>query len=338
MKKRNRWTWMVVLICTLAVLGPAHLAMAAAQGKILIKIGLAVSKAHTEYLQCERFKEIVEKESKGEIAVDIYAGGQLGSNVELFEAVKLGALQVTTTASSFTTASFSESGIFDLPFLFRDFEHADQVFDGTIGQGFGERFYKKLGLRIIGYSSSGFQGFYDSKRPIRSIEDIKGLKMRTMESPVLVDSMNAYGAKAVSMALTEFYTAMQQGVVDGGENSIVTYETQKHYEVAKYFTDSKHKYLPMLLVISGTFFQSLPEPYQKLMIDAGAQSALHARRIYAHEIEEKTKKAQAGGAIIGRLNPGAENDFQKVLEPVYKKYGERISGGMEMIGAIQKSR
>ena len=228
-----------------------------ATAKTLVKIGLAVSKAHTEYKQCERFKEIVEKGSNGEIEVNIYPGGQLGSNKELFEAVKLGGLQVTTTASSFTTSSFPESGLFDLPFLFRDFEHADRVFDGSIGQGFAERFRKKLGVRIIGFSSSGFQGFYNSKRPIKSIADIRGLKMRTMESPVLVESMNAYGAKAVSMALTEFYTAMQQGVVDGGENSIVTYETQKHFEVAKYFTDSKHKYLPMLMVISETFFQSL---------------------------------------------------------------------------------
>jgi len=306
--------------------------------KTLIKIGLAVSKAHTEYKQCERFKEIVEKGSNGAIEVNIYPGGQLGSNKELFEAVKLGGLQVTTTASSFTTSSFPESGIFDLPFLFSDFDHANRVFDGSVGQGFEERFRKKLGIRIIGYSSSGFQGLYNSKRPIRFLEDMKGLKMRTMESPVLVESMNAYGAKAVAMALTEFYSAMQQGVVDGGENSVVTYETQKHHEVAKYFTDSKHKYLPMLMIASETFIQSLSPAHQKLVLEAGSQSALQARKIYAQEIEDKTKKAQGGGSLIGKLNPGAEKDFQKVLEPVYKKYSERIPGGRETLAAIQSTK
>ncbi|MBM4331563.1 MAG: TRAP transporter substrate-binding protein [Deltaproteobacteria bacterium] len=245
---------------------------------------------------------------------------------------------MTTSASSFTTSSFPESGIFDLPFLFSDFSQADMVFDRSIGQGFGERFRKKLGIRIVGFSSSGFQGFYNSKRSIRSIEDIRGLKMRTMGSPVLVDSMNAYGAKAISMSLPEFYSAMQQGVVDGGENSIVTYETQKHFEVAKHFTDSKHKYLPMLFAINETFFQALSPKYQKLIVEAGIQSALHARKIYFHEIEDKTKKAQAGGAIIGKFNPGAEKDFMKALEPVYKKYGDRIAGGQEMIAAIQKTK
>ena len=335
--KRMRWEkGILALIGVLVISAWAY--PAAAKEKILIKIGLAVSRAHTEYKQCERFKEIVEEGSKGEIEVSIYPGGQLGSNKELFEAIKLGGLQVTTTASSFTTSSFPESGLFDLPFLFRDFDHADRVFDGAVGQGFGERFRKKLGVRIIGYSSSGFQGFYNSKRPIRSIEDLKGLKMRTMESPVLVESMNAYGAKAVAMALTEFYSAMQQGVVDGGENSIVTYETQKHQEVAKYFTDSKHKYLPMLMVASESFLQSLSPAHQKLALEAGAQSALHARKIYALEIEEKTKKAQAGGALIGKLNAGAEKDFQRALEPVYKKYSERIPGAKETLAEIQSTK
>jgi len=336
MKRMGKWTWIMVGIGTLAFLGFPNLA--AAKDKILIKIGLAVSRAHTEFKQCDWFKEMVERESKGEIEVHIYPGGQLGSNKELFEAIKLGGIQVTTTASSFTTSSFPESGLFDLPFLFRDFDHADRVFDGPIGQGFTERFRQKLGVRIIGYSSSGFQGFYNSKRPIKSIEDMKGLKMRTMESPVLVESMNAYGAKATPMALTEFYSAMQQGVVDGGENSIVTYETQKHHEVAKYFTDSKHKYLPMLMIVGEAFLQSLSPQYQKLILSAGFQSALYARKIYAHEIEEKTKKAQAGGAILGKLNPGAENDFQKALEPVYRKYSGRVPGGKEIIEAIQKSK
>ena len=334
MKRWGSRVGLAVLVGALALWGAPNQAAA----KTLIKIGLAVSKAHTEYKQCERFKEIVEKGSNGEIEVNIYPGGQLGSNKELFEAVKLGGLQVTTTASSFTTSSFPESGLFDLPFLFRDFEHADRIFDSSIGQGFAERFRKKLGVRIIGFSSSGFQGFYNSKRSIKTIADIRGLKMRTMESPVLVESMNAYGAKAVSMALTEFYTAMQQGVVDGGENSIVTYETQKHFEVAKYYTDSKHKYLPMLMVISEPFFQSLSPADQKLVAEAGVQSALQARKIYSHEIEEKTQKVQAGGAVIGKLNPNGEKDFQKALDPVYKKYAGRIPGGQEMIEAIQKGK
>lgn len=336
MRTERKYIWLVVLIGVLAL--SALPGLATAKDRILIKIGMTVSKAHTEYFQAERFKEIVEKGSNGDIEVQIYTGGQLGSNIEMFESLKLGGLQMTTTASSFTTSSYPESGLFDLPFLFRDYNHADKVFDGSIGKGFGERFRNKLGVRILGYSNSGFQGFYNSKRMIRSIEDVKGLKMRTMESPVLVDSMNAYGAKAVPMSLPEFYSAMQQGVVDGGENSIVTYETQKHYEVAKYYADSEHKYLPIFFLISDTFFQSLSQGNQKLVIDAGLQAALHARKIYSHETEEKRKKAQAGGALINKLNPGAEKGFLMALEPVYKKHADRISGGRELIETIQKTK
>jgi TRAP-type C4-dicarboxylate transport system substrate-binding protein len=153
-----------------------------------------------------------------------------------------------------------------------------------------------------------------------------------------IAAARAVGFAGTPLGYSECYSAMQQGVVDGGENSIVTYETQKHQEVAKYFTDTRHKYLPMLMVASESFLQSLSPAHQKLALEAGAQSALHARKIYALEIEEKTKKAQAGGALIGKLNAGAEKDFQRALEPVYKKYSERIPGGKETLEAIQSTK
>jgi TRAP-type transport system periplasmic protein len=334
MKKRVSWIGIVLLLGMFMVIGTPQPGTA----KTVIKIAFAVSLIHTEGMQSTRFKEIVEKGSNGEIEVQIFPSGQMGSNTEMFQAVQMGGLQISTQASSVTTPTFPESGLFDLPFLFRDFNHADHFFDGPDGQAFSERFRKKLGIRILGYSSSGFQGFYNNKRPIKTLEDIKGLKMRVMESPVLVDAMNAYGAKAVAMSMTEFYNAMQQGVVDGGENGIVTYETQKHYEVAKYFADSRHKYLPIYFIINDPFLQKLPPDHQKLVIDAGYQSAVYARQVYSHEIEEKTKRAVAGGAMINKLNPGAEKDFQKALEPVYKKYLDRIQGGKDVIEAIKRTQ
>ena len=302
----------------------------------VIKLGQVVAKGHIENRCAEKFKEIVE--AKTGLKVEIYPGGQLGKYGELFQGVKMGAVQMSTMPTSFITPFYAPIGILDLPFLFQDYAHADRFFQGPAGEKFTAAFLKGTGIRVVGIFHSGFQGFYDSKRPIKNIDDIKGLKMRVMNSPVLVDSMNAYGAKAVAMSLPEFYTAMQQGVVDGGENAIDTYESQKHYEVAKYYTISNHKLLPEFLIMNEMFFKSLTPEEQKVVLEAGKEATKFARDHYGEQQAKAKEKATAGGAQWFELDPGAADAFRKSLEPVYEKYGKKIEGGAETLKTIQELR
>jgi tripartite ATP-independent transporter DctP family solute receptor len=301
-----------------------------------IKFGMVVSKHHIEGQLAEKFKEIVEAKTK--IKVDIYPGGQLGKYRELYQGVKMGAVQMSTMPTSFITPFYEPVGLFDLPFLFKDYAHVDAVFQGSIGEQFGNRFMKDTGIQVMGHFGSGFQGFYTSKKFVKNMKDMKGLKMRVMPSPVLVDSMNAYGAKAVPMSLPEFYTGMQQGVVDGGENSIGTYEAQKHYEVAKYYTISNHKYLPMFVIMNDPFFKALSSEEQKVVVAAGKEAAAYARGVYGSWEAKSKKKASAGGAKWTQFDPGADQAFIKVLQPVYQKYGAKIEGGLDLLKQIEGLR
>ncbi len=298
----------------------------------VIKIGQVVAKGHTENICAEKFKEIVEAQTA--LEVQVYPGGQLGKYGELFQGVKMGAVQMATMPTSFVTPFYPAVGLFDLPFLFQDYPHSDRYFQGPGGQGFAEQFLAKTGIRVVGIFHSGFQGFYTSKKHIRNLADIKGMKMRVMNSPVLVDSMNAYGAKAVAMSLPEFYTAMQQGVVDGGENSIETYDSQKHYEVAKYYTGSNHKLLPEFFILNEAFFQSLTPEEQRVVLQAGQEAAALARSNYPNEEAKAKQRATAGGALWAGLDTGAGAEFHKSLQPVYEKTGARIADGAAILKSI----
>lgn len=285
----------------------------------VIKIGQVVAKGHVENVVAEKFKELVE--AKTDLKVQVYPGGQLGKYSELFQEVKMGAVQMSTMPTSFLTPFYAPLRVLDLPFLFENYAHYKRFIRSSGCQEFLDRFLKGTGVRVLGVFHSGFQGFYDWKRPIRNIDDMKGLKMRVMKSPVLVDSMNAYGCQAVAMSLPEFYTAMQQKVVAGGENSIETYESQKHYEVAKYYTISHHKLLPEFLIINEKFLRSLTPEQQKVVLEAGKEAGAYGIEIYPQQEAEAKKKATAGGAQWYKLDPGARAAFVKALQPVYKKYG-----------------
>jgi len=302
----------------------------------VIKIGQVVAKGHVENLMAEKFKAAVEAETA--LKVQVYPGGQLGKYGELFQGIKMGAVQMATMPTSFVTPFYAPIGILDLPFLFQDYAHVDRYFLGPAGEAFTDQFLKDTGVRVVGVFGSGFQGFYTSKKFIKNLGDMKGMKMRVMESPVLVDSMNAYGAHAVAMSLPEFYTAMQQGVVDGGENAIGTYGTQKHYEVAKYYTVSDHKFLPEFFIMSEAFFKSLSAKEKQVVQKAGLDAAAYARDNYGAYEEEYKKKASAGGGQFTTLDPGAAAAFIKALQPVYEKYGAKIKNGEARLNAINGLR
>jgi tripartite ATP-independent transporter DctP family solute receptor len=321
------WFFALSLAVSVSLLGAPGVQAASK----VIKIGQVVAKGHIENVVAEKFKQVVE--AKTDLKVQVYPGGQLGKYSELFQEVKMGAVQMSTMPTSFLTPFYAPLRVLDLPFLFENYAHYKRFIQSSGGQEFLDRFLKGTGVRVLGVFHSGFQGFYDWKRPIRSIDDMKGLKMRVMKSPVLVDSMNAYGAQAVAMSLPEFYTAMQQKVVDGGENSIETYESQKHFEVAKYYTISDHKLLPEFLIINDTFFRSLTPEQQKVLLEAGKEASALGMEIYPQKEAKAKEKATAGGAQWYKLDPGARAAFVKALQPVYKKYG-KAPGAAEVLKLI----
>lgn len=301
-----------------------------------LKIAYDTPPTTSSGIAVERFKGEVEKASQGELRIRIYHSGALGKAIQILEGVRAGAIEMFIGGFSPLTSFDERLAVLDLPFLIRNWEHGENVLNSPVTADMNDKFLKKTSnMRILGWATSGFQGFYNSKRPILSLEDIKGLKMRTMESPIKLAAMNAYGAKAIAMAFPEFYPAMQQGVVDGGENAIETYQTAKHYEVAKYYTKSNHVLLPTLMLVGERTFQRLSPKNQQILLSSGATTMREIYKTVWGDTDRRLEIAQKAGAELYRLKPGEREKFEKAVALVYEKLYTRIPELRETVGRIQ---
>jgi tripartite ATP-independent transporter DctP family solute receptor len=301
---------------------------------VVIKFATGTPKTHPQDQGALFFADMVKKESNGEIDVQVFHSGALGGHREAMEGMQLGTIQMFCGALAFQAGFYRPIAILELPFLFRDLDHSWKVKHGPIGKKLQAGFLKKTGVQLIGWGGGSFQGFYNSKLQIKTLEDMKGLKMRVMNNPVRVAYMNIWGAKATPMAFGEFYSAMEQKVVDGGENSYATYSPAKHYEVAKYFTESDHTHLATGILISDSFYKKL-SPKHKAIIDKAATAADRATADFWKNKQGMSKKeAMDHGAQIYVMPKAERARFEAAVKPIYEKFAPQL-GGMEMIEAIK---
>jgi len=218
------------------------------------------------------FKNLVDTETGGAVDVKVFPAGQLGNERELIEGTKIGTIQMSMVSAAIA-GYYKEAQVLDIPYLFSSAPIAWKVMDGWFGKEMAEDCLKKTGMRILAYGETGFRNFTNSVRPIKSPADMKGLKIRVMESPVYVNMVKALGAAPTPIAWTETYTALQQKVVDGQENPVSVIMMVKFYEVQKYLTLDGHSYGVDFILINDKFYQGLPKETQQIIktsaIDAG---------------------------------------------------------------------
>ena len=217
-------------------------------------------------------KNIIEAETGGGVEVKVFPASQLGGERELIEGTKIGTIQMSLVSAAIS-GFYKEAQVLDIPYLFSNAPVAWKVMDGWFGKEMAEDCLKKTGMRILAYGETGFRNFTNSVRPIKSPADMKGLKIRVMESPVYVNMVKALGAAPTPIAWTETYTALQQKVVDGQENPVSVIMMVKFYEVQKYLTLDGHSYGVDFILINDKFYQGLPKETQQIIktsaIDAG---------------------------------------------------------------------
>ena len=329
MKKRKKvlvWPFVFLLVI------PAFSLCWAQEVKTIATIKIATSSnlPHPFSISAYEFKKNLEKSTNGAIKVSVHPGGQLGGEYEYVQAMQLGTLDATVSATPSFAGMVPEFEIFTLPFLFKDYAHADRVFQGMVGKK-GEEILKKKGLALMSWHESGMQGFYNSKRSIQAIKDMAGLTMRTMESQAIAAAMNAYGAKAVPIPFPEFYTAMQTGVVDGGENAINAYFTAKHYEVARFYTVSNHRYLTSAFLIGEKTMSKIPASYHP-QIKAAAVEASKVGITEGRKVEESLYKVvvEKHGVKLHILSDQAKADFMKAVEKLYQDVQKKVGMEKEM--------
>lgn len=321
----------IVTVCTLALFmawGPASAA------NVVLKLGTGTPKTHPQDEGALFLADMVKKDSNGEIEIEVYHSSSLGGHRELMEGMQIGTVDMFIGALAFVVPFYKPLGILELPFLFRDLDHSWKVKHGPIGQKLQEGFLKKTGVQLIAWGGGSFQGLYNSKLQIKTLEDMKGLKMRVMDNPVRVGYMNAWGAKGTPMAFAEFYSAMEQKVVDGGENSYATYSPAKHYEVAKFFTESDHVHLPTGIFISDKTYKKLSPEHKAIMDKALAACDKATAEFWKKKQSVSKQEAIDHGAQIYVLPQSEKDRFEAASKPVYEEFAPQM-GGMEVVEAIK---
>jgi len=227
-----------------------------------------------------------------------------------------------------------ETAIMSLPYLFRDVDHLHAVLDSEIGQEILDLF-EAQGLIALAFYDPGARSFYNRVKPINSIEDLKGMKFRVIQSDVFVDMVTALGANATPMPYGEVYSAMETGVIDGAENNFPSYESSGHYEVAKYYTLDEHMMVPEVLVMSKTAFDKLTPEDQEIVRQAAKDSVPFNREKWAErEAASEAKVREAGVEIIEDIDKAP---FIAAMGPVYEKYATtpELKSLVERIQAVQ---
>lgn len=264
----------------------------------VIKLAHGLDPQHSVHKGMVFLGQKLAEKSGGTFRVDVYPSGQLGSERECLELVQIGGLAMTKVSASVLEGFAPEFKVFGLPYLFRDDAHKTAVLDGPIGKEILAAPQSKF-MRGLCYYDSGSRNFY-TKRPVRTPDDLKGLKIRVQESPMAFALIRAFGASATPIAFGELYTALQQGVVDGAENNPPSFHLARHYEVCKYYSLDEHTSVPDVVIVSTHFWNSLTAQQQKWLQEAADESAVYQRTLWASSTAESLAAVEKAGVEIIR--------------------------------------
>lgn len=293
-----------------------------------LKIAHAIAETGATHLALLKFEELVEKNSDGRISVEVYPNGQLyTSERAAIEAVQTGNIQMTVTASSPVVGFVPEFKVLDLPFLFADHETAYEALDGELGQTLLDLLPEK-GLYGLVYGETGMRQITNSKRPIEKPEDLKSLKIRTMENDVHITAFNTFGANAQPFAFGELYTALQQNTFDAMENPINLIDQMKFYEVQDYLTISNHAYTATVLFMNNDLYNNLPDDLKTVLKEAAVEYRDYQRQL-AQDQDNSGLKVVEEAMEINTLTKEQREHFIEASEPVYEQFKGDI--GQELL-------
>jgi len=283
----------------------------------------------------ENMGKKLEAATGGRLSIQMYAAMQLGGEKEAIEQAQVGALQLARVSVGAVGPVVDDLNVFNLPFLFRSTDHMEKVIDGPIGQELLDKVSNNPNTRLIGlaWMDAGARSVYDTKKPIKSIDDLKGLKVRVMGNPMFVDMMNALGGNGVAMGYDQVFSALQTGVVDGAENNPPSFVFDNHYQVAKYYTLTEHLIVPEILVFSKKTWDTLSKDEQALLKKYGREAQAEERVLWQQYEKQAIEKAKAAGIQI--IEVPDKKPFQEAVKPVWDKYGPKYADMIKRIQEVQ---
>ncbi len=287
------------------------------------------------------FKNLVESGTGGSVTVQTFPNGQLGKDNEVLSQVKSGLVQSGVFSVGGFASAYPMIGVLDVPFIFPDISTTYTVFDGPFGKKLAGDIEKKTGMKVLGFGDSGgFFAITNSKRPIKTPADLKGLKIRTQTLESHKRVISSLGGQPAAIAWAEVYTALQTGVADGQMNPIPIITMAKFNEVQKYITLTDHLFAPYVWVVNRKFYDSLT-PEEQDVVDSAARSAIVANRGISRIIEASSKglPALAKTMTVTTLTPKQKAAFRDLAQPAVKSYISETFGkeGDDMLDALQKA-
>ncbi|WP_048645059.1 TRAP transporter substrate-binding protein [Nitratireductor soli] len=284
-----------------------------------VKIGYALAPTSHYGVAADKWQEVVEAKTDGRYKFRHFPSSGLGGEREVIEGLQLGTVEATIVSSGTLSNFVPETGIFDIPFLFRDLTHARKVLDGEVGQNILAKF-DDAGLVALAWGEQGFRHITNNRNAIAEPQDVAGLKLRTMENPIHITAFETLGAAPTPMAWPEVISSLQQGTIDGQENPLSVITSAKLSEVQKYLTLSGHVYSPAMLLVSRQLWEGMTPEDQQVFKDA-AKEAVAAMRAYVDNVETSgVEQLKTEGMEISTLTIEEKADFQKTLAPAYEKY------------------
>jgi tripartite ATP-independent transporter DctP family solute receptor len=300
--------------------GATLLAAALMTGTALAQTVLKSSDTHPDgYPTVEGVKyfgELVKERTGGRYSVEVYHSAQLGEEKDTIEQVRSGVIELNRVSMAPFNGTVKETIVPALPYIFRSEDHMHKVMDGAIGDQIKAAF-EPAGLVVLAFYDAGARSFYNKQKPIASVADMKGMKFRVIQSDIFVDMVAALGANATPMPYGEVYSAIETGVIDGAENNFPSYDTAKHFEVAKNYSLDEHTILPEVFVMNKAAWDKLTPEDQAIFKQAAKDSVAKQRELWAAKVAESRKKVEAAGA---QVTTPEKQGFIDAMKPVYEKH------------------
>jgi len=307
-----------------------------AQAQFVLKASDVHPSGYPTVAAVENMGKKLSAATKGRITVAMYPAMQLGGEKEAIEQAQVGAIALARVSVGALGPVVDDLNVFNLPYVFRNTTHMQKVIDGPIGQELLDKVTNSSrGLIGLCWMDAGARNFYDTKKPIKTIVDLHGMKIRVMGNPMFVDMANAMGGNGVAMGYDQVFTALQTGVVDGAENNPPSFVFDNHYQVAKFYTVDEHLIVPEMLVMSKKIWDSMSKEDQDLIRKFSREAQLDERALWEIYETQAMEKAKSAGIQVIQVSDTDKKAFQDAVKPVWDKYGAKYA---DVVKRIQETK
>jgi tripartite ATP-independent transporter DctP family solute receptor len=298
---------------------------------VTFKAGYNTVKQYPHGRAIERFANRVAERTGENLQIQTFPSEQAGNERQMLDSIILGNLDIAKVSTGVISAVVPEFGVFDLPYVFRDLNHMMATVKSRVGQDLMAKLEAR-NVKVLFWMEQGTRSFYTTSKPIRTPADLKGMKIRTIASPVMVDTINALGATATPMGFGDLYLGLKSGIVDGAENAPDAIWYAKHHEVAKFFSVTNHFRTPVVVVMNKAKFDALPAEYKEIITATARETEEWSGTLYSQVSAALIASLRKGGMTVADADEAA---FRKAVEPVYAKHAERFASQLKAIREIK---